>query len=566
MAIRSPDPGTDGRLELIAVVLVPRVKITVPSLPSEFVARAELCADLDAGAAAEVALVCAPAGYGKTLLLADWSRTSTAWTPRGWAWTATTTTRGGCGRRSWPRSPAARRCRIQPAARPWAWRRRPAGVHRRVRRRRAGAAAADPADPRRRARTGRPGRPARRPDLHPDQARDRPARAVQPARSTAVASPVASAGPAVGAARRAAGLHPAPGGGAAGEVGAATVAAAGRGAAPAYRRLGRRPAAGRPRLGESADREAFLTQFSGDDRSVADYLVGEILSGLPEDVQEFLRVISICDPVPVGLAAELSGREDAGSVLDRLEHQTSLVTATGPAARGLPRPGAPAHASGRRPAAPGPATGGRAARRGRPLVGRPGPAGTRPRARRAQPRRALLTELLHRFAVRLILAGRPRAAAARDGQRRCPGHGGRSLAVPGLRTHPSRGRGVPAAQGDLRHARQFWPAHARRTWISRCCVPSSSSWVPTRHDRAADPAPSRSRNRRAARRTGAGGAGPSGPGRRPSRARRPGGARAEFDAALALSRRHGFDYLTMQCLALLGVVAGISGSCARCAR
>jgi LuxR family transcriptional regulator, maltose regulon positive regulatory protein len=77
MAIRSSDPGTDGRLELIAVVLVQRVKITVPSLPPGFVARAELCAGLDAGAAAEVALVCAPAGYGKTLLLADWSRTST---------------------------------------------------------------------------------------------------------------------------------------------------------------------------------------------------------------------------------------------------------------------------------------------------------------------------------------------------------------------------------------------------------------------------------------------------------------------------------------------------------
>jgi LuxR family maltose regulon positive regulatory protein len=37
------------------------------------------------------------------------------------------------------------------------------------------------------------------------------------------------------------------------------------------------------------------------------------------------------------------------------------------------------------------------------------------------------------------------------------------------------------------------------------------------------------------------------------------GARAEFAAALTLSRLHSFDYLTMQCLALMGVVAGVSG-------
>src|SRR3954470_9881977 len=64
-------------------MLVPRVKITVPSVPPGFVARAELCAGLDAGAGAEVALVCAPPGYGKTLLLADLSRmgsgVDTAW-------------------------------------------------------------------------------------------------------------------------------------------------------------------------------------------------------------------------------------------------------------------------------------------------------------------------------------------------------------------------------------------------------------------------------------------------------------------------------------------------------
>jgi LuxR family maltose regulon positive regulatory protein len=39
-------------------------------------------------------------------------------------------------------------------------------------------------------------------------------------------------------------------------------------------------------------------------------------------------VISISDPVPAGLAAKLTGREDAGSLLDRLAHHTSLLTAT----------------------------------------------------------------------------------------------------------------------------------------------------------------------------------------------------------------------------------------------
>jgi LuxR family maltose regulon positive regulatory protein len=37
------------------------------------------------------------------------------------------------------------------------------------------------------------------------------------------------------------------------------------------------------------------------------------------------------------------------------------------------------------------------------------------------------------------------------------------------------------------------------------------------------------------------------------------GARAEFEAALLLSRSNGFDYLTMQCLALLGAIAGMTG-------
>ena len=82
-------------------------------------------------------------------------------------------------------------------------------------------------------------------------------------------------------------------------------------------------------LTQTTNRDAFLDQFSGNDSSVADYLVGEVLSALPDDTQEFLRVISISDPVPSRLAAQLTGREDAGSLLDRLAHHTALLTATG---------------------------------------------------------------------------------------------------------------------------------------------------------------------------------------------------------------------------------------------
>ena len=65
-------------------------------------------------------------------------------------------------------------------------------------------------------------------------------------------------------------------------------------------------------LAETADRDGFLAEFSGDERSVADYLVEEIISGLPQDLRQFLRLVSISDPVPCGLAVELSGRADAG--------------------------------------------------------------------------------------------------------------------------------------------------------------------------------------------------------------------------------------------------------------
>ena len=196
--------------------LVPQAKIAVPQLPPGFVVRAGLRADLDAAGGADVALVCAPAGYGKTMLLADWARAEHR-RPTG------PTVRHRLGepgsRRQRPEAVVdggrgrARRLPVgaagQPPARPLGVAtRRPAGVPRRARRRRAAAAPADPADPRRRARARRPGRPARPADPAAQPPHRFPARPVQPVRPAVVASPAAPRRPAVRAARRPVALLP----------------------------------------------------------------------------------------------------------------------------------------------------------------------------------------------------------------------------------------------------------------------------------------------------------------------------------------------------------------------
>ncbi|HEY0815184.1 MAG TPA: LuxR C-terminal-related transcriptional regulator [Pseudonocardia sp.] len=79
----------------------------------------------------------------------------------------------------------------------------------------------------------------------------------------------------------------------------------------------------------ATDIETLLTDFSGDDRAIADYLVGEVLSGLSADRMGLLRATSICEALPVGLAVVLSGREDAGWILADLERRTGLVREVG---------------------------------------------------------------------------------------------------------------------------------------------------------------------------------------------------------------------------------------------
>jgi LuxR family transcriptional regulator, maltose regulon positive regulatory protein len=78
-------------------------------------------------------------------------------------------------------------------------------------------------------------------------------------------------------------------------------------------------------LAESADPDRFLNEFAANDRAVAAYLIDEVLSRLPEDMPDFLRTISICEQASVELAVRLSGRADAGALLDAIAERTSLV-------------------------------------------------------------------------------------------------------------------------------------------------------------------------------------------------------------------------------------------------
>ena len=66
-------------------------------------------------------------------------------------------------------------------------------------------------------------------------------------------------------------------------------------------------------LRRSDDPAAFLTDFSGDERSVAEYLTVEILDGLSAETQNFLRVVSVCSPLPAASVPSCpAGRMPAG--------------------------------------------------------------------------------------------------------------------------------------------------------------------------------------------------------------------------------------------------------------
>ena len=74
------------------------------------------------------------------------------------------------------------------------------------------------------------------------------------------------------------------------------------------------------------DPARFVEEFSGADRPVADYLTGEILVRLQEEVVDFLLRTSVVDELSVELAVLLSGRADAAVVLEDLAQRNAFTS------------------------------------------------------------------------------------------------------------------------------------------------------------------------------------------------------------------------------------------------
>ncbi len=78
-------------------------------------------------------------------------------------------------------------------------------------------------------------------------------------------------------------------------------------------------------LRDHPDPARFIAEFAGDDRSVADYLTGEVLARQPQPVRAMLLRTSILDRLNGELADALTGRDDGERMLAELERAGAFV-------------------------------------------------------------------------------------------------------------------------------------------------------------------------------------------------------------------------------------------------
>jgi LuxR family maltose regulon positive regulatory protein len=78
------------------------------------------------------------------------------------------------------------------------------------------------------------------------------------------------------------------------------------------------------------DPERFVAEFSGSDRTVAEYLLAEMLDRQPDDVQQLLLRTSLLDRVNGDLADLLAGRHSSEGILLELEDANAFVVSLDP--------------------------------------------------------------------------------------------------------------------------------------------------------------------------------------------------------------------------------------------
>jgi LuxR family maltose regulon positive regulatory protein len=106
-------------------------------------------------------------------------------------------------------------------------------------------------------------------------------------------------------------------------------------------------------LRSRTDPDEFLERFAAHEGLVADFLVGEVLDGLPAADREVLSAISIAEPATAEVAAAITGRSDTRAILDRLARDTGLVASvSAPADAYQVHPMVTAHLTGDPPLRP----------------------------------------------------------------------------------------------------------------------------------------------------------------------------------------------------------------------
>lgn len=80
-------------------------------------------------------------------------------------------------------------------------------------------------------------------------------------------------------------------------------------------------------LARHGEPERFVREFSGSERTVADYLLAEVLERQPPDVRDMLLRTSVLEQVSGDLADHLTGRAGAERILQRLEDENAFVSA-----------------------------------------------------------------------------------------------------------------------------------------------------------------------------------------------------------------------------------------------